>query len=380
MTATPRPLHRVAPFGLLSAIAVSLAIPGPALAAPGPGSGEEVARIDEVPELDGLRERWAAAMPELGVPGCAIAVLRDRELLALDALGIRNPDGDPVDADTMFYVASCTKTFTAAALAVLAEAGRVDLDEPIQVYLPRFELRDPDMAALLTIGEALCHLPGLNSFPIVFQDAYTGQITEDRYWHWMSRVEPLGTVRYTNVHYTLAGRVLEAVEGKSWKDVLEERLFQPAGMTRTTAYASRMYSDPNVAFPMEGAPGAYTACATRKTDRTMHAAGGTGTTARDAARWLLVQLRDGEVDGRRVFSEDTALHSRELLSEIEPSGTIRRQEGFGLAWSVGDLPRASVRDPRGRVRGHGRPLVVPARGRPGGRRARQRVAGGAGPL
>jgi len=292
--------------------------------------------IRECEIFDGLVERWEGAVEDMGVPGCSIAVVMDGQLYACGAFGIRNPAGDPVDADTMFYIASCTKTFTAGALARLAEQGRVDLDSKVQKYLPRFKLADEQASASITVRDLLCHRPGINSFPIVFLDAYTGQITEDRFYHWLSQTEPLGQVTYTNVHFTLAGRVLEAITGEHWKDALGEQLFVPAGMLRTTAYASRMYSDKNVAFPMEkDGDGRFVACSTRKSDQTMHAAGGTGTTARDGARWLLVQLRDGEIDGTKVFSPRTARAMRTYESKSTPRGATPSLDGFGLGWMLG---------------------------------------------
>ena len=292
--------------------------------------------------FEGFAGRWERAARQLGVPGYAIAIVLDGELYAGASGGVRAPEGDPVDLDTMFYVASCTKTFTAAALVRLAESGRVDLDRPVADYLPRFELDGAISNDPITVRDLLCHRPGIQSFPIVFLDAYTGQITDERYYHWLSQVQPTGQVQYTNVHFTLAGRVVEAVAGRPWKDALAEIVFGPAGMSRTTAYASRLYGDRNVAVPMELAELAardsgrlFVASSVRKSDRTMHAAGGVGTSARDAARWLLIQLRDGELDGKRVLSGVSTREMRSRQSDREPSGAIRRLDGFGLGWMLG---------------------------------------------
>ena len=141
---------------------------------------------------------------------------------------------------------------------------------------------------------------------------------------------------YSNVHFTLLGRVVEAASGKPWRDYLEERLFRPAGLTRTTGYASRMYADPDCAIPMERVDGEWRACRLRKIDRTMHAAGGLGASARDAARWLLLHLNDGEIDGKRVISAELAREMRTPEGRFpRTSGSIRIMEGYGLGWQVG---------------------------------------------
>lgn len=291
--------------------------------------------LAEVPELEGLVERWSGALADLGAPGCAVAVVRDGAVLGYASLGVRNPAGEPVGPDTMFYIASITKTYTAAAAAKLAEQGELELDGVVEEYLPRFTLAHEQAAWGMTVRELLCHRPGLSSFPIVFLDAYTGQITEDRFYHWLAQVEPTGEVTYSNLHFTLAGRVVEAVAGEPWQEALERLLFEPAGMSRTTARASRMYADPDAALPMELGPEGFVACATRKVDATMHAAGGMGTTARDAARWLLLFLNGGELDGTRVLAAATVEEALRRQSDVEPEGQIRRLDGFGLGWMLG---------------------------------------------
>ena len=172
--------------------------------------------------------------------------------------------------------------------------------------------------------------------PIVALDAYTGEITDDRYYRWLATFKPKWETEYSNIHFTLLGRVVEAVSGKPWREFLDERVFKPAGLTRTTGYASRMYGDADCAQPMERVDSQWRLCRLRKTDRTMHAAGGLGTSASDAARWLILHLNDGEIDGKRVISAQRAKEMRSLQSRFtEKQGVIRILEGFGLGWQVG---------------------------------------------
>src|SRR5262245_28685595 len=97
------------------------------------------------PALKGLRERWSEAMRIVRVPGLAVVAVKGDEVVLLESLGIRNPDGSkPVTPDTQFYIASCTKPYTATVIAQLAEAGKLDLDAPVKRYLPRFQLADDD--------------------------------------------------------------------------------------------------------------------------------------------------------------------------------------------------------------------------------------------
>ncbi len=293
--------------------------------------------VAAAPELEGLPERWIDAAKGLGVPGFAVAVVKDRVPYAFDRFGYgANDAAHPIDPHTMFYIASITKTYTALGVAILADEGLLDLDAPVRDYLERFELADEEAAQRITVRDLLCHRPGINQGNIVWLDAYTGQITEDRFYHWLSTVEPRGEVTYTNVHFTIAGRVIEAVTGKKWQDYLQEALFDEIGMTRTTAYASRMYSDPNCAFPMVQGEHGFVESEVRKTDRVMHAAGGMGTTAVDGARWIELFLNGGQIDGVPVVSADAIEDALTYQCQFpEPDGEFPELLGFGYGWQLG---------------------------------------------
>lgn len=313
--------------------------------------GEQAAAapaVQRAQELDGLHERLVEIMKELRTPGLAVAVVRDDKIIYLDALGVRDPEKNlPVTPDTMFYIASCTKTFIAMAVKSLAEEGKLDLDAPVRKYLPRFQIADPKLTETLTIRDLLSHAKGLNSGPIVWLDAYTGEITEDRYYHWLREAQATGSHEYTNVHFTLAGRVVEAVTGKSWKDFLEERIFAPAGMTRSTCYASKMYGDPDCGIPTIRENGGFAAAPVRKSDRVMHAAGGMGTSVRDLARWIRLNLGGGEIDGKRLLSRDGIAEMQILQAKgrSQPSRYVDHvREGHGLGWFVGTFRKERLLD------------------------------------
>ncbi len=294
--------------------------------------------LEAVAGFQGMHERWAGLMDDFNVPGMAVAVVKDGRLAAIDTFGERAPRGGAPTPETFFYIASITKTYLATAICALADDGKLSLDDPVKKYLPRFALPSGSEvdADKITIRDLLCHRPGIANDPIVTLDAFTGEITEDRYYGWLAKLKPAGRVGYSNVHFTLLGRVIEAVTGKPWRDYLDERLFKPAGLLRTTGYASRMYGDPDCAMPMERVEGQWQVCNLRKTDRTMHAAGGLGASARDAANWLNLHLNDGEIEGKRIISADRAREMRTLQSKFpQKQGSIRIMEGFGLGWQVG---------------------------------------------
>ncbi len=288
------------------------------------------------PDLAELKERWRGAMEACGVPALAMVLVEGDEVVHRVTLGRRDPRRDePVTKDTIFYIASATKPYVAFALAQLAEQGKLELDAPVKRYLPRFRLADPALTESITVRDLLCHRHGLNYGPIVLLDAYTGEITEERYYHFLANVESPGRVAYSNLHFTIAGRVIEAVSGKSWRDYLAAHVFAPAGMTRTTGYADWMYAQDDVAIPAVVVDGRAQPAPVRKSDRTMHAAGGLGTSIDDLSRWLRLQLGRGTVDGARLLSERATEATWVLQSESKDDAEFGSTEGFALGWQRG---------------------------------------------
>ena len=296
--------------------------------------------IQEPAKLSGLSERWSDAMSELHVPGMAVVVVQGDTVIFKQLLGVRDTVNElPVTPQTMFYVASCTKTYLATAVMKLVEQKQIDLDEPVVTYLPKFRIADNEATSFITVRDLLSHTKGLDSTPIVFLDAYSGQISEPRYYHWLSQVETRNEPQYTNVHYTLLGRVLESVTGRSWQEVLESEVFRPLGLTRSTASADRMYSDHDFAVPTTMKDDRFVPTRARKTDRTMHAAGGMGTSIDDLSRWIRLHLNDGELEGNPFLRRDTIHEMQTLQAEGQggaPGIPNLQMKGFGLSWFMAD--------------------------------------------
>ncbi len=319
---------------------LALAIASLAALSAGSASGADLQAFSETEELKDYPTRWRAVMDLFDAPGVSVAVVKDGRPYATWSAGMRDTEESLIDQHTGFYVASMTKVYLAAGICRLADEGRLSLDDRVKQHLPQMELPDEEIESKLTISDLLCHRYGINSSPAVILDAYTGDITDERYFFWLANAgEVSGEVRYTNVHFTLLGRVIEAVTGQSWRDYLDEAIFEPAGMHRTTGYASELYGWENSATPLERPMGgAFVRAELVKDDSVMHAAGGMGTTAHDAARWMSMQMNGGEIDGERIVSKAMIEQSHTVQAALpEPGGTIRITEGFGLGWMLGSF-------------------------------------------
>lgn len=300
--------------------------------------GESAPKIAERDDLKDLALRWQESMTTFDVPGLVVAVVKDGKPYAIQGWGMRDLRGTAPDADTKFYIASITKTYTAAAICKLASEGKISLSDPVVKYLPRFKLSEPaGFAEKITIQDLLCHAPGIDCGPAVWLDAYTGEINDDRYFALLAKYgKASGKMDYSNIHFTLLGRVIEAVTGKPWREYLREQIFLPAGMTHTSGFTSDRDADQNFAAPMYLDNGAWRVVSPWKTDATMHAAGGLDTTASDLTKWICLFLHDGRAGEKQVLKPGvTAAMLEERAKFDKPDGSLRIMTGFGEAWQLG---------------------------------------------
>lgn len=279
------------------------------------------------------------------VPALTMAVAVDDRVVLARAWGMADREaGIPADARTQFYIASATKPFTALMAAMLDAEGKVDLDSPLGAHLHGAtlapELRAPDVK----LRDLLTHTSGIENTPIGFRLAYSGEHDPDLLWSLLddatpAKDAPLGTYRYTNSGYNIYTMISDRETGKRWQDQLEDRIFRPLGMKRTTAYASRGAREkwasaaPYFAFGPDG----VLRIPLEKTDATMQSAGGLLTTAEDLGRWLVFQMNDGRVDGRQAVDAAIvrATHEPLVSTGDAKSGSPFGQTHYGLGWSHG---------------------------------------------
>jgi CubicO group peptidase (beta-lactamase class C family) len=295
-----------------------------------------------------LHDRWQTIMQELRIPGMAVVVVKGDEVVLLDALGVCDPAGKQrVTPRSPFYLASVTKSFTALGVAILVEEGKVKLDAPVKTYLPRFTLADDDATAKVTVRDLLAHRLGIDSGPIGLAEAYLGNINEDRFYRLLTLVEPENAFRYTNLHYTLAGRIITAVTGQKWQDFLAERVFVPLQMVDSTCYASKLYANPLVAWPIVERAGEWQVAPLVKGDSVMHAAGGMGASAHDLGNWLRFHITGKTPDGKQLISQKLLdeIHKRQVVDKDASSDVPGyKRDGYSLGWFTGSFHDHPLRE------------------------------------
>jgi CubicO group peptidase (beta-lactamase class C family) len=296
----------------------------------------------------GLDAYVAQVMQAFEVPGLALSVVKDGEVVLAKGYGVRRlGDPAPVDGQTLFGIASNTKAFTAVALGLLVEEGKVEWAAPVIRYLPWFQMWDPWVTRELTVRDLLVHRSGLGlgAGDLLWwpPSTYDRKEVARRIRFLRPATSFRSAYAYDNVLYIVAGEVIEAVSGRSWEDFVAARILARVGMKGSNVYHSGAVAPGNVAVPHARVERVVRAIKPFDSDLT-NPAGGINSSAEDMARWLQVLLREGRLtDGTRLYSEKTARELDGIVTPIpisdpaEPLAALRPHfRGYGLGLGISE--------------------------------------------
>jgi CubicO group peptidase (beta-lactamase class C family) len=269
-------------------------------------------------------------MQRTGVPGVAIAVVRHDRPVLIRGFGVRQIGrSEPVDAHTLFPLASLSKPITSTVLAGVVGDGQASWDDPVTTQLPEFRLGPPAIATSVTLRDLLSHRSGLSD--------HAGDPLEDLGFDRATILErlslqPLGnrfraTYAYTNFGFTAAAVAVAQQQGSSWEELAAERLYRPLGMERTSSRHADFRDAPNRVRPHVRRGDRWDVGPDRNADA-QSPAGGVSSSAHDLSRWLRLQL---------------AGTHRPLSVSREASDPSRERSGFyGLGWGVNVSDQGAV--------------------------------------
>ena len=177
------------------------------------------------------------ARKEFDVPGIAVAIVKDGKVVLAKGYGVRKQgEPAPVTAHSLFRIASNTKAFTAAALAMLVDEGKIRWDDPVMQHMPGFQMYDPYVTREMTVRDLLVHRSGLGLGAGDLMFFPPSDLGRDEIIQRLRFLKPATSFRsgyaYDNLLYLVAGQLIPAVTGKSWDDFVRERIFTPLGMTQ----------------------------------------------------------------------------------------------------------------------------------------------------
>lgn len=289
--------------------------------------------------LQGIEAFVAEGMERWGIPGLAVAVVKDDSVVyaqGFGALGLE--DRRPVDAGTLFGIASVSKGFTAAALGMLVDEGVLHWDDPVIRHLPDFRLYDPWVTEHVTIRDLLAHRVGV------------GRLTGNRL-RWLPsrpRSELLYRVRYagpeqpfrngyvySNVMYTVAGEIIPAVTGLSWDEFIETRLFPALGMPASNTSITRIADGSNAALPHQEIDREVIPIPRRNFDAAGPSAA-INTSVDQLTQWMRLHLGEpGVLDGERILSAAVVREMHRAQNRIPDGGPPGNLSSYGLGFSLG---------------------------------------------
>ena len=348
MSLRPLSLRMAVCGALLAFAAAASAQTAPAAAAP---AGTSLAAQPALPaQLQDFDAYMADTLKTFKVPGIAVAIVKNGKVVLARGYGVREL-GKPakVDADTLFAIASNTKAFTAAALQMLTDQGKLDMDGRVIDYLPWFRMSDPYVTHEMRIRDLLAHRSGLSlgAGDLLYwpPTSYTTEDVVKRLADVPIKNSFRGHYAYDNILFAVATLVIEKVSGQRYADFIRQHIFQPVGMDESlvdmtylkpgmdaaTGHAPYNFKDVKPVPPMAwlNDPGA----------------GGIYASVNDLAKWMNVQLAGGELpDGKRLFSEKAHREMWSMLTPIpvgkpsipELAQLVPQFSGYGEGWFLSD--------------------------------------------
>ncbi len=337
---------RILRVGSIAAIVVALAL---ALAAP------LAAQQEPFPGYDAY---VTTAMKAWAVPGVAIAIVRNDTVIYAHGYGVREI-GKPgaVDAQTMFAIGSSSKAFTAAAIGMLIDEGKLRFDDPVTQHLPGFEMYDPFVTRDLTVRDILSHRSGLARGDLMW---YGTDNSRDEILRRVRFLKPSSSFRsqfgYQNLMFLAAGQIVAAVSHKTWDDFVRERIFVPLGMSSTNTSVARLARLANVAQPHSKIDDTLRAIPYRRIDN-IGPAGSINSTATDMAQWLRFQLAGGKFGGKQLLSTSVLAeeHTSQTIIPLAPLNRLLNPYAhfstYGMGWFLEDYRGKEVRHHGGAIDG-----------------------------
>jgi CubicO group peptidase (beta-lactamase class C family) len=298
-----------------------------ALASPPQAANVDFAAIDRFIEAEMQAQR---------IPGLALGIVQGDQIVHLKGFGIADPSGRAVTVQTPFIIGSLSKSFTALAIMQLVEEGKVELDAPVQRYLPWFRVADETASAQVTVRHLLYQTSGLSTKTgRSFQGS--GDISDsalEQTVRKLSDVELAGAVgavhQYSTVNYSVLGLIVQTVSGQSYETYIQEHIFDLLGMQNS-------FTSQDEAQPLGLATGYRYAFGIPRAvelpyNRGLLPAGYLISSAEDMTHYLIAQLNDGHFKDAALLSPDGML---ETHNPAVPSGAT--DTSYGMGWFVGPI-------------------------------------------
>ncbi len=277
-------------------------------------------------------------MEDWHVPGLGMIVVKDGKIVFAEGFGLRDVKrGLKVTPQTLFPIASCTKTFTAVSLAILVDEGKADWDAPLKDLLPSFRLCDVYASDHMTLRDLLAHRSGL---PQHYRMYFNRTITRKEIFERLPFLELSKGLRegfqYSNLNYTIAAFVLEQLTRMTWEEFVQRRIFDPLEMSHSNFSVIESQKASDFALPYRIEDGELKEIPFFDVNPMgMGPAGSINSNLADMAHWLLLHLSKGKYNGRQIVSESNLAVTH--TPQIVLPGVVTDElfySSYGMGWVI----------------------------------------------
>lgn len=304
--------------------------------------------------LDGYVLR---GMTNWKIPGTAVLIIKDGEIVVAKGYGVKElGTNDKVDENTLFLIGSNTKAFTGTALALLESEGKIKLENKVINYLPDFRMISAFVTNEINIVDILTHRMGFETFQGDFM-YWTSDLTTDEVIEKFGTITPKYDFRtkygYTNAGYAVAGKIIEQVSGLKWEEYLEEKIFFPLDMSRTTALSIDFAKSENIAKPHTLFNDNVLVLPFENLDN-MAPCGSIGSSVADMTHWLIAQLDSGKYGGQEKIPFKVLKRTRKpetIQGRVNHPFNKGHYNLYGLGWGLMDYEGTEIVSHTGGVNG-----------------------------
>ncbi len=287
------------------------------------------------------------AMETFQVAGSAVAIVKDGKIIYEKGFGVKSKaTNEPVNEHTNFAIASNSKAFTTAALAILEEEGKINWTDKVVDHIPEFTMYNPYVQQNFNIQDLLTHRSGLGlgvGDLMFFPDG--SDFTIDDLLGSFQHFKPVSAFRtkfdYDNLLYLVAGELIKRASGMTWEEFIKTRIFQPLNMDNSYPSLAYMSDKSNLASPHNGDSGTLKVLPNYE-EMINGAAGGIYSNVDDICQWMLTQLNKGKYGEnleKQLFSQESQREMWKIHTTEEASRNPRYNShfaGYGLGWDLTD--------------------------------------------
>jgi CubicO group peptidase (beta-lactamase class C family) len=278
-------------------------------------------------------------MAAWNIPGAAVAVVKDGKVIVSQGYGVKEQgQTDKVDTETLFQIASCSKAFTATAIAMLHVEKKLSLDDSVVKFIPGFRLYETYTTNNCTVRDLLCHRIGLQTFQGDFAN-WGSNFTRTEIVGQMAKNKPVFGFRaaygYCNMGYAAAGEVILAVSGVTWDKFVHDKFFVPLKMNRSSTTYEELLADKNKCAGHSYFQGKNITVPYDNINN-LGPAGSINSCVKDLANWVMCQLDSGRMDGTQVIPFAALAETRKSQIPLPSRSKGSHLGGYCLGWQTMD--------------------------------------------